>query len=195
MRVRAAAIALMLLGAAGLPAGAQTALSTAGDVGSATVRNGFPGGSGVVTLPVLQNRHLGGDRRQHGGEERGDNRFGRRWLGRRGRRLGWWPRRKRLSGRHRERRVQPRRRLQLGAVPAERRLGPCAVPDRHRPVLRAKLGGWRRGYGLSRSGCSGLPSPGSSTHSAVPPWRRQISAGSHPSLRHSVQRAGCCGDV
>ena len=55
MRVRAAAIALMLLGAAGLPAGAQTALSTAGDVGSATVRNGFPGGSGVVTLPVLQN--------------------------------------------------------------------------------------------------------------------------------------------
>ena len=40
---------------------------------------------------------------------------------------------------------------------------------------------------------SALPSPGSSTHLAPPRCRRQISAGSHPSLRHSVHLSGWSG--
>lgn len=42
-----------LIAAAAHPARAQTATSTAGAVGSAATRNGFPVGGGAVSLPTL----------------------------------------------------------------------------------------------------------------------------------------------
>ncbi|HLY45333.1 MAG TPA: hypothetical protein VKQ73_07120 [Stellaceae bacterium] len=42
-----------LIAAAALPAIAQTATSTAGTVGSAATRNGFPVGGGAASLPTL----------------------------------------------------------------------------------------------------------------------------------------------
>jgi len=46
------ALTMALLGAgAAPPAGAQTATSTSGDVGSAVSRNGYPAGGGAIVLP------------------------------------------------------------------------------------------------------------------------------------------------
>lgn len=49
--IRIATVALLL--ATALPAAAQVATSTAGDVGSASLRGGYPAGGGAVTLPTL----------------------------------------------------------------------------------------------------------------------------------------------
>jgi hypothetical protein len=55
--LRATLCAAVLCGslgvAGGLPAAAQTATSTAGDVGSAALRNGYPASAGTVALPAL----------------------------------------------------------------------------------------------------------------------------------------------
>jgi hypothetical protein len=44
--------AALLMAFAALPAGAQTATSTAGGVGSAALRNGYPVGGGAIALPA-----------------------------------------------------------------------------------------------------------------------------------------------
>jgi len=49
---RAALFATVVVALA-LPASAQTALSTAGDVGSAVLRGGYPAAGGAAALPIL----------------------------------------------------------------------------------------------------------------------------------------------
>lgn len=51
--MRGALLAAALFVASVSPAGAQSALSTAGDVGSATLRNGYPAGGGAIALPAV----------------------------------------------------------------------------------------------------------------------------------------------
>src|SRR5204862_5566556 len=57
--MRSATLALSMSLALTPPAMAQVATSTAGDVGSASVRNGYPAGGGAVALPTQQTSPVG----------------------------------------------------------------------------------------------------------------------------------------
>jgi len=51
--IRAALLGGLVIVAAALPAAAQTAISAAGNVGTAALRNGYPAGAGAAALPSL----------------------------------------------------------------------------------------------------------------------------------------------